>query len=209
LEHPVPYGNTLSEYGGLQNKTINVKMTVWEPTYLECKIKVQEAATILRSTRRKYGRLYIQNYDKYYQAMPKSLTSSKDAGTSVQLLEYDLVFDAKPWLISNDVYSVTGTGTIDTGSRTIMDGGWTPTTIIVSGTNVQISGVTEGGQNTGLITVSGTVSNFVIDSDNFTSSDNSLVTPKDYGLHVGPGKTIFTTTGATSCRIEWHNRWYL
>jgi hypothetical protein len=99
--------------------------------------------------------------------------------------------------------------TTDQVSRTLRDGGWTPTTILVSGTDITISGSTETGEDTGIVTVSGTVSNFVIDTENFTSSDNSLVTPKNYGVYVGPGRTNFTIEGATSCIIQWQNRWYL
>lgn len=100
---------------------------------------------------------------------------------------------------------------IDTNQvlRTLDDGGWTPTTILVSGTDVTIEGITETGQDTGFVSISGTISNFVIDSDNFISSDNSIITPKDYGIYVGPGRTIFTITGATDCIIQWQNRWYL
>jgi len=79
----------------------------------------------------------------------------------------------------------------------------------VSGTDITISGVTETGQDTGTIYINGTVSNFVIDSDNFTSSDNSVIIPKNYGVYVGPGKTTFTITGATDYTITWQNRYYL
>jgi hypothetical protein len=204
------YTQSFAAYNGLENKTITLTVIVWEPTYMECKARVQEAATILKSARGKYSKLYIQNYDKYYLAMPKSLTMEKEAYTSGQRLEYQLTFDAKPWLISNETYSIlNAVGTTDTGARTIADGGWTPTKIIVSGTDIEISGMTDSLESTGTVNISGTVTDFIIDTEEFTSSDNSVITPKDYGIYVGPGRTTFHVTGATNCRIEWKNRWHL
>ena len=207
--HYAAYMNSsLSEYIGLQNKTLDITMLVWEPTYLECKLKAQEAATILRGVRRQFAKLYIQRRDRYYLAMPQKMTISKGVPASSQILTYDITFEAKPWIIENSLNTIS-TGTLDTGSRSLNQGGWTPTQIIVSGTDITISGVTETGQDTGTIYINGTVSNFVIDSDNFTSSDNSIITPKNYGIYVGPGKTIFTITGATDYTITWQNRYYL
>ena len=200
---------SLIEYLGLENKEIELKMLVWEPTYLECKIRVQEAASILRSKRKAFSKLYIQNYNKYYEAMVKSIKTDKSVPSSTQVLEYDISFEARPWLISNDLYTLVGTGSIETTDRTLRDGGWTPAWIMVSGTDVTISGVTEYGESTGSIAIEGTVSNYIINSEYFETSDNSLITPQDYGIYVGPGKTIFTITGATDCRIEYHNRWYI
>ena len=207
--HYAAYMNSsLSEYIGLQNKAIDITMLVWEPSYLLCKLKTQEAATILRGVRRRFAKLYIQRRDRYYLAIPQKMIISKSVPTSSQTLTYDVTFEAKPWIVDNTLNTIS-TGTLDTGSRSLNSGGWTPTTIIVSGTDITISGITETGQDTGSVSISGTVTNFVIDSDNFTSSDNSVIIPKNYGIYVGPGKTIFTITGATDYTIQWQNRYYL
>jgi hypothetical protein len=200
------FDSSLSEYIGLENKIISLTMKVWEPTYLECKLKVQEAATILRSVRKQFARLYIQRTDRYYLAMPKSLKMAKDVSSSGKFIDYDMEFEAKPWIIEDRINTISGTGIIDTGARF---GGWTPTTILVTGTDITISGLTEQGQDTGTISISGYVENFVVDTEDFTSGNNAVITPKNYGIYVGPGKTYFTISGATSCIITYQNRWYL
>jgi hypothetical protein len=111
---------------------------------------------------------------------------------------------------------LTGTGTIDTDqvTRTIDDGGWTPTRITVTGTNVTISGYTATGEFAGFVSVSGAVTNLVIDSDAFTATigglnANDRMRWVDYRTYIGPAKTIFVTTGASSMTVEYNNRWYI
>lgn len=206
---------SLSEYTGLQNKTLSLRLKVWEPTYSAAKLEVQKAASQLRS-KRTWAPLYIQNTDRYYEALVQQVTMQKTAGESVRLLEYEAKFECKPWLISTSGYQISGTGTIDTDSkgRTIDDGSWTPARITVTGTNVTISGYTATGDFAGFISISGAVSNMIIDSDAFTAtlggqSANEYMRWADYRMYVGPGKTFFVTTGASSMTLQWNNRWYL
>lgn len=101
----------------------------------------------------------------------------------------------------------------DQVSRTLADGGWTPAIINVSGTDISITGHTEWGESVGEITITGSVTNLIIDIEQFTAIENGIdkrdIINKDFSLYIGPGKTYFTVTGATYCTIEWKNRWYL
>lgn len=214
--HQAPYVDTsLGEYLGLKNKIINLRMRVWEQDYATAKREVQKAATILRS-KKDYERLYIQTYDKYYLALTKSITSSKTVGEPMRILDYNVEFETKPWLISNTTYTISGTGVINTDvvQRNLYNGGWTPTRILVTGTNITISGYTATGDATGFCSVSGAVVELRIDAEQYQSTlngnnANNLMNNKDYQIYVGPGKTFFSITGATSCEISWEDRWYL
>lgn len=206
---------SLSEYTGLQNKTLSLRLKVWEPNYAACKAEVQKGATIVRS-KKTFAPLYIQHTDRYYTALTQRVQIQKTAGESVRTLDYEIQFECKPWLTSTSGYILTGTGTIDTDTkgRTIDDGGWTPTRITVTGTNVTISGYTATGDFAGYMSISGAVSNMIIDSDAFTAtlggqSANEYMRWADYRVYVGPGKTYFVTTGASSMTLQYNNRWYL
>jgi len=212
-----PYADgSLSEYVGLQNKRISLTMKVWEPDYETCKTEVEKAATYLRSKRTGFAPLYVKFSDKHYEALTDSIKTEKVAGTSVRTLEYLVDFEARPWLISDAVYTLTGTGLIDTDqvSRDITHGGWSPTKITVTGTNVTVSGYTSTGDFSGFVSVSGAVTSLIIDSDTFTATiggvnKNSLMLWADYRTYVGTGKTYFNITGASSCSIQYNNRWYI
>ena len=119
-------------------------------------------------------------------------------------------------MYKRQVYTVSGTGTVTTDStgRTFANGGWTPAKLVLSGTNITVSGYTDMGDFTGFVSVSGTVSSLEIDAVTYTAelsgvNYNSGMKNPDYAIYVGPGKTTFVITGASSCRIEWHDRWYL
>lgn len=203
-----------SEYTGLGNKEIPLRLKVWEQDYLTCKEQVRLAATYLRSSRG-YAPLYVQSADKHYEAQVVSIKTEKEAGTSVRTLEYEVSFRCKPWLIKDAQRQISGTGTIttDSVSRTINDGGWTPTLITVTGTNVTVSGYTAT-DFTGYFSVSGAVSSLVVDSENYTAkigstNKNNVMKTIDYRVYVGPGKTSFAITGASSCTIKWYDRWYI
>lgn len=207
---------SFSEYTGLENKSLSVSLKVWEQDYLSCKKEVAKAATILRSKRNGFAPLYLQYTDRYYEAMTKSVKEDKVAGTSVKTLDYQVDFECRPWLTSTTSHTITGTGilTTDDVSRTIDDGGWTPTTITVTGTNVTISGYTATGDFAGFTSISGAVTNMIIDTYNYESSisginANDRMLWADYQLHVGPGKTSFAVTGASACSISYRDRWYL
>lgn len=207
---------SLSEYTGLANKQLNLRLKVWEQDYATCKEQVELGATMLRSKRAGFANLFIQFADKYYEAMVQAVKTQKAVPTSTKTLEYEVEFLCKPWLTSTASYQLTGTGTINTDqvARTIDDGGWTPTTITVTGTNVTISGYTATGDFTGFISISGAVTNMIVDSYAYTATiggvnKNNLMKNIDYQVYVGPGKTFFAITGASSCTIDYKNRWYL
>ncbi len=204
-----------SEDTGLANKALTVDMKVWEQDYITCKEQVRLAATMARSTKT-FAPLYVGYTDKHYMAMTKSITTQKDAGTSVRTKDYSIEFECRPWLVGEVEHELTGTGTIDTDqvSRTISDGGFSPTVVTVTGTDVTISGYTSTGEFTGYVEVSGAVASLIIDSEAFTAYQgttnmNSSMLTTDYQLSVGPGKTYFEITGASSCTIKYYNRWYI
>jgi len=214
--HYAPFADgSLSEYTGLQNKLLSLTLKVWEPNYLACKTEVQKAATMLRTKRDGFAPLYVQYTDRYYEALTQSIKEEKTAGTSVRTLEYQVQFECRPWSISTSGYILTGTSSnTDSVGRTISDGGWTPTRITVTGTDVTISGFTATGDFAGFISISGAVTNMIIDSDAFTATiagvnNNGRMRWADYRVYVGPGKTSFVSTGASSMTVEYNNRWYL
>lgn len=215
--HEAPFADgSNSEYTGLANKMLSLTLKVWECDYITVKNEVEKAATYLRSKRSGFAPLNVQYSDRYYSALVQRIGLTKDAGTSVRTGDYVIQFEAKPWLYSYSGFSLTGTGTIDTDqvSRTIEDGGWTPATVTLTGTDITVSGYTSAGDFAGFISVSGSVTGLVINSDEFTAkisgvNANDKMRWADYRLYVGPGKTFFTTTGASSMTIQYQNRWYL
>lgn len=219
--HEAPYADGgLLENVGIQNKSLSLKMRVWDEDYAACKAQVERAATILRSKRQGTGMLRVMYSDRYYEAMPKSIKMEKQAGSSVKIVDYDIDFDAKPWLVSDAVYTVSGDGlngartTFSTVGRTIDDGGWTYATVKLSGREVTVSGYTQSGDLAGFISVSGYIANLVIDSEAFTATvagvnQNKAMKSVDYRMYVGPEVTYFTVSGAQLCEITYHNRWYI
>lgn len=217
-EHYADYADgSESEYLGLKNIPLTVTLKVWEPSFSEVKEQVQLAATYLRSKRAGFADLYLQHTDKHYEALVQKITMENEAGRSVRLGDYTVDFECRPWLIEDAWTTISGTGTITTDlvSRTISDGGWSPTIITVTGTNVTVSGYTDTGAFTGYVSVSGAVTNLIIDSDAYTAEisgqnrNDLMLRHADYQTYVGPGKTTFVITGASACEIKWHNRWYL
>lgn len=216
-DHYAPYADgSESEYTGLHNKLMSLTLKVWEEDYLTCKNEVQKAATILRSKRNGFAPLYLQYTDRYYEALTQSVREEKEAGTSVRMLEYQVEFECKPWLVSVSGHTITGTGTVTTDAvgRTFDNGGWTPTLITVTGTNVTISGYTATESFTGFVSISGAVAGLIIDSNEFTATiggvnKNNVMKWIDYVTYVGPGKTTFVITGASSCSIFYQDRWYI
>ena len=205
-------GSTTEETG-LSNKSLTLQMRVWDCDYITVKNQVELAATMLRSNRTGFAPLYVQYTDRHYDALVKSIKVQKQAGSSVRILDYDIEFECRPWLIDDATKTLTGTGLIDTDqvSRTINDGGWTPTIVTVTGTNINIQSYTAVAQ-TGLINLAGSVTNLIIDTEAFTATEsginrNNLMTTVDYRLYVGPEKTNFQIDNASSCTIQYHNRW--
>jgi hypothetical protein len=202
-----------SEQTGLSNKTISVTLKVWEQDYLTCKDQVRLAATMLRSNKQGFAPLYIQRADRHYEAMVKTIREDKTAGASVRTLDYGIDFECKPWLIGDTTHSVAGTGTVQI-TRTLDDGGWTPTRLTVTGTNVTVSGYTATGDFAGYVSISGAVTNLYLDSEAYTATigginKSDLIKWVDFRTYVGPGTTTFVTTGASSMLIEYEDRWYL
>lgn len=100
---------------------------------------------------------------------------------------------------------------IKTEGRTLDDGGWTPTVVTVTGEDITIEGYTAF-DPTGYISISGEVTNLVIDTENRTvTMDGENATDRlysaDYALYVGVGETFFDVQGATSVSISYRNRW--
>ncbi|SRR5260221_5585088 len=218
VAHYATYADgSLSEYTGLQNKMVQLRLKVWEQDFATCKEQVQLAATYLRTKKSGFADLYVQDADRHYEAMVKSIREENTAGKTVRTMEYQVDFEARPWLISNSTYTVSGgVGTMNTDqvSRDLYDGGWTPATVLLTGTNITVSGYTSTGDFTGFISVSGAVINLMVDSENYTATiagvnKNNVMRSVDYALLVGPGKTYFVVAGATNCVVTYHNRWFL
>lgn len=222
-DHQAAYADgSNSEMTGLQNKQLSVTLKVWETDYLTCKDQTQKAATILRTKKSGYADLYLQYSDRHYEAMVSQIRTGKVAGTSVRTLDYDVDFACRPWLVSDQVYTISGSGlngslqviTTDQVSRDIDDGGWTYSTIRVSGSNITISGYTQTEPFTGFISISGAVSNMIIDAQNYTATiggvnANNQMRWADYRTFVGPEQTSFAISGAVLCEVTYNNRWYL
>lgn len=189
-----PYRDiSFSEYQGLENKNLSLRILVMGENYLDCKNQIELAATLVRTKKVGFAPLYIQHYDRHYEALTKSI--KLEASTAnIRTAEYSVDFECKPWLISDTITTVSGTSTIVTTGRTIDNGGWTPATVRFTGTNVTVSGYTNTGDFTGFITVSGTVTDY-----EYINED----------LYIGPGVTNFVVIGATDCTITYNDRWYL
>lgn len=224
-DHPAPYiDGELSEATGLGNKNISLTLKVWEQDYLTCKQQVQLAATILRSTR-VFTPLYIQYTDRYYSAICRSIQVGKQAGTAVKTLDYTIEFEAKPWVTADETITLSGsqldpseTMVLDTDDvgRDLLDGGWSPTIVTITGESpaLLISGTSVLGGSTGYMEIEGAVTGLTVDTEAFTAYENGLnannkMVSKDYRLYVGPGKTTFSIEGATECTISYKNRWYI
>lgn len=196
-----------SEEMGLANKQLTLTLRVWENDYLTCKQQVELAATYLRSYRGGFANLYVQFPDKHYLAMIRSVKTDKSVGSSVRILDYQVEFECKPWLIGETLHTINSD--TDEVGRTLDNGGWTPTIVTLTGNS--ISGMTADSQSTGTIVTNG-VSGLVIDTEAFTATigginKNDLVVTKDYRLYVGPGRTTFTVDG--SATIQYYDRWYI
>jgi len=214
-------GSPLSEYLGLANKQLSITMKLWEPDYTTAKTAMLKARTILRSKRSGFAPLYVGFTDRHYEALVKNIPYTKEAGSSTRILTYDIEFETKPWMVSD--YQL-DTGVIGTGSpytfstatfgRTLESGGWTPTLLNLTGTNITVSGYDQFGNFTGFISVSGTVSNLEIDSEAYTTSSggfgnyNAWMKWVDYQTWIGTGTSYLYITGASSIRVRYRDRWY-
>lgn len=214
LAPDVPYQDgSLYETNGLENKDISLNMLVLSDTYREAKEVANMAGTMLRTIRSsEYGRLYLGRLDRYYLAMPKAVKISANAATDRRSIQYSVDFEAKPWAYSTSTTTINGTGNIDTGPRDFTEGTWTPTQIKVTGTDITVSGYTEFGQFTGFFSVSGYVANLVIDTETYSATINGInannyMKNLNYEVYVGPGRTYFDVTGATTIELTWQNRW--
>jgi hypothetical protein len=209
------WDGSISQYAGLTNKNYTMEFLVWEPTYRACKDQYYTATTILRSRRDGFAPLYVDYTDRYLEATVKSITYSQQASESKRILRYSVEFDCRPWMLSTTEHTINGAGNINTDSvsRTISNGGWSPAYTVVSGTNITISGYTDTESFTGYVSISGAVSSFIIDTEASTTSFNGetgdgYMKWKDYGVWVGPGKTYWAVTGASSISVTYRDRWY-
>lgn len=199
------------ENQGLENKTLSLRMRILKENYREAKTEALKAATMIRSFRGAYRKLYMNRYDRYYLAVPESVKLEATTANT-RTVDYTVQFRALPWVISDEVYVVSGTGNIDTGVRDFSQGTWTPAIITVTGTNITVSGYTDETSFTGYFAVSGYVSNLVVNSNEYTATINGVNSNKamknlDYAIYVGPGRTYFAVTGATTVELKWQNRW--
>lgn len=210
------WDGSISQVGGLSNKSFTMDFKVWEATYRACKDQYHVATAILTSRKDGFAPLFVDYDDRYFEAATKSISYSQTVDNSRYLLTYAAEFDTRPWMTSTVGYTLTGAGTVDTDSvtRTIADGGPTPAHLKVSGTNVTVSGFSATERFTGFVSISGVVTDFEMDTE-FSRSylgtgDNGdgYMYWKDYGLWVGTGKTTFEVTGASAVEITYHNRWY-
>lgn len=85
---------------GYDNWSITLRMLLWEPTYADCKRRLQEAVTMLRSTKG-WGKLFIQRRNQYYLAKPVKIMASKNANEGQRTLEYLVTFEVRPEIIQN------------------------------------------------------------------------------------------------------------
>lgn len=205
---------SLSEYLGFNDKDISMKMKVITDNLYMGKMYAQRAATIA-NMRSGYQKLWIASTTKYYLAKTSKISIEKNVSESGRHLEYSIEWKTRPWLLSEATETITGTGNIDTDAvnRTIADGGWTPARVKVTGTNITVSGYTSTGDFTGYFAVSGSVTNLIIDTESYTATINGqnmnrAMMNLDYAMYVGPGKTNFAVSGATSIEISYQNRWY-
>jgi hypothetical protein len=198
-----------SEYIGLENKTISLRFKLVGDTLDSMKTQATTASTMVWSARTQ-SKLYIHALDKYYLAVPKSFKMEPSA--SERTLDYSVDFNAQPWLYSDVINTITGTTSLVTTGRTIVDGVATPAVVIISGTDVTVSGYTSDGSCTGYFATSGSVSNLIINSEEYSATingvnRNDIMRNLDYQIYVGQGITYFDITGATSAEISWRNRW--
>jgi len=207
------YGETYNEYIGLQNKMISIRMKVVQSTYSAAKEKVLLAGSLVRSSK-DWAKLTIIDTTRYYLAKTKTIKLEQQAGQSERNADYTVEFECKPWKYG-DYHSISGTTLLDTDSvgRNIRNGTWTPATIILTGNNITVSGYTATEPFTGFVSVSGVVSNLEIDTENYTATmsgqDRTDLMNYDYKLNIGPGRTLFAVTGATSAEIIYQDRWPL
>jgi hypothetical protein len=209
------WDGSLSQYTGLNNKQLHMEFLVWEATYRATKDQYHKATTILRTRRNGTAPLFVDYTDRYLNASVGHVAYQQDVSMSRRILKYTVDWNCEPWWTSVSGYVLTGSGDVDTDQkgRTFDDGGWTPAYIIVTGTDVTISGYTAT-EFTGFISISGLVTNFVVDTANFTTATagglngDKYMYWKDYQMWVGPGKTTFATTGVSAIQIRYNNRWY-
>lgn len=204
-----------SEYTGLSNKTLTLDMLIWSKDYADCKNRLEIAASMLRTRRDGFLRLFLHDTDKYYEVLVRNISYDQTADKNSRILQYSVDLELRPWLISNDELELTatGAGTISTAGRTYDDGGWTPTIVTVTGTDITITGYTATGLSAGLINVTGSVTNLVIDTEAGVAllggEYRADIMNPDFSLYIGPGVTSYDIAGATAVSIKYHNRWYL
>lgn len=203
-----------SEYTGLKNKFIDIRMLVVESTYRATKDQINLAGTMLRSSRSDFVRLTLKRPDRYYLAKTTTIRTEQEAGRGENRTEYGVTFETKPWAYGITTHTLTGTIDTDSVGRTLSNGTWTPAIIRLTGTNITVSGYTDTEDFTGFISVSGAVNNLVIDSESYSVTmdgvnRNDLMNSYDYQMYIGPGRTRFTTTGVTEITVEYEDRWPL
>lgn len=206
--------STLSEYTGLKNKFIDISMKVMASTYAEGKEQVHLAGTMLRSNRSDFVRLSLLRTDRYYLAKTVSIKTEQVAGRGERTTPYSVVFEARPWSYGIETHTLTGTIDTNNVGRTLSNGTWTPARVTLTGTNITVSGYTDAGEFTGFISVSGAVTNLVIDSELYTATingvnRNDVMRNYEYQIYIGPGRTRFATTGVTEITVEYEDRWPL
>lgn len=211
---PFAWDGTRTQQDGLSNSTMEMEFLIYTKLgWTHAKDQVHMAKRILFSEKMEFAPLYVDYTDRHWLAKVISVDYSKDVSSAMKILKYTVKFETLPWILGDTEHTLIGSiGTISTTGRTFSDGAWTPLTMVVSGTNVTVSGYTAT-EFTGFISVSGIVSNLEIDTENFTATigDNNAIDKmywQDFSLFVGAGITNFEITGASSVTITYKDRWY-
>lgn len=98
--HAPTYEPVSSEFYGLWNKVITIRMMVIGRDYEDAKEQVREAATILHSSRT-FAKLYVGFLHRYYEALGMEIIMEKIVGTGMRKIEYTIRFHVKPWLFDD------------------------------------------------------------------------------------------------------------
>lgn len=201
-----------TQQSNLTNPILSMDFLIYTVGWRKAKDQLHHTERILLSSRDERKPLYVDYTDRHYLASFKTIKYQKDITGSRNTLPYTVEFEIDPQMVADNPRIITGAGTIVTTGRTFANGGWTPTILTVTGTDVTVSGYTDT-EFTGFVSASGVVAGLVIDTASMTAEmagNNAvgLLKSVNFELFVGPGETTFEVTGASSISIKYFDRWY-